>query len=97
MSEKHNGFGIACAVTWTELYNAMVADGLSPANKCGLHTRKWIEKVVTEYFDAHLAASKAQTVDVEAIREVIKDLRGNRRSTFTGWADKLSAALPKDQ
>ena len=47
--------------------------------------------------DAHLSASKAQTVDIDAIREVIKDLRGNQRGTFTGWAEKLAAALPKDQ
>ncbi len=54
--------------------------------------------------DAHLAATKAQTVDIEAVREVLGVLRKAGRYDIYGTdqqacdlADKLADALPKDQ
>ncbi len=43
--------------------------------------------------DAHLA-TPAQTVDIEAVREVIAEMRHPTKQNFVSeWADKLTAAL----
>lgn len=55
------GFGLACTVAWTELHNAMEADGMNPPDKCGPETRKWIEQVVRDSF---AVASSQVCVDV---------------------------------
>jgi hypothetical protein len=48
MTDK--AFGLACTVAWTELHNAMSADGMNPPEKCGSETRKWIKQVVRDSF-----------------------------------------------
>jgi hypothetical protein len=59
VADRPAGFGIACTVTWTELFDAMTADGMSPPNKCGPATRKWVERVVRDYLN-HPPAQAAQ-------------------------------------
>jgi len=60
---------------------------------------------VIDRWNRRIAATKAQTVDVEAIREMIDGVRivarltrdDMTRDTFSNVADKLTAALPRDQ
>ena len=47
----------------------------------------------------HLAASKAHTVDVEAIRWVIGAMQRRQEDKYSElilWSDKLAAALPRE-
>jgi hypothetical protein len=63
------------------------------------------EELAVELWNTrHIAASKAQTVDVGAIHELIDGMRiiarltrdDMTRDTFSNVADKLDAALPKE-
>lgn len=52
--ERPKGFGIACTVAWTELVNAMRADGHPVGDKSGPNTRAWMEAIVADTFAAAL-------------------------------------------
>lgn len=59
---------------------------------------KVTHKRMSDCIDAHLAASKAQMLDVAAIRDVIAQMRSMSMSDgyLADAADKLDDALPKD-
>ncbi len=50
------GFGISCTVAWTELHQAIIADGVDiTLGKCGPKVRKWIVQMVAQTFGAEIA------------------------------------------
>lgn len=50
IAKSTHAFGLACTVAWTELHNALTADGINVPTKCGSATRAWIESVVRDTF-----------------------------------------------
>lgn len=60
---KPAGFGIACTVHWTELWQAFSADGVDLAAKAGPAVSKWIAEKVSEYFAAAAQAKPVTVVD----------------------------------
>lgn len=49
---NRNAFGLACTVAWTELVQALRADGHQVGDKSGPTVRKWIEDIVRDTFAA---------------------------------------------
>lgn len=64
-----NVFGLSCTVAWTELVDALRADGHDVKNSSGPNVRKWIENIVRMTFatQAPPAARVTERYTVDAV------------------------------
>lgn len=63
-------FGLACTVAWTELVQALRADGHQVGDKSGPTVRKWIEDIVRDTF-ARPTATAAPAAEAEHQRDLL--------------------------
>ncbi len=62
MSTK-KGFGLACTVLYTELREAVIADGGTLPEKAGDHVAAHVRKIVSDYFEASAQETPVVVVD----------------------------------
>lgn len=67
METSPNVFGIACTVAWTELVQALRADGHDVKDKSGPTTRKWIEGIVRDTFAAPTPPASQEAPKAEPV------------------------------
>lgn len=69
---KPPGFGISCTVAWTELAQALRADGHVVHDKSGPTVRKWIEDVVRDTFLPNAQALQSARLTITKLMDAHK-------------------------